>query len=452
MKHIGTKLFAGFLCMAAVTVGLLWLIQAGIMKDNYLKERVQAVDKAVQQAAQQAAPEFSLLEEQLNVRLLLLGSDGAVQYVSQGMPMKGMLLRVCQSMDRPEANGEVLVLDGTMGSTQYALLGRPLPSGGTLYAVFSLSDVQEASRILLRQLWIITAVLLAGSILLAMLFARAFSRPVRQITDAARALAAGKLDTQVAVRSRDEIGQLADALNELGGQLQKTENLRRELIANVSHELRSPLAVIQGYAETVRDVTWPNPEKRSEQLTIVAGEAARLSRVVADILDYSKLQAGVDTLSPIVFGLCPAMGQLAERYGLHASVRGLRIHLDCADLRTLFDRDKFERVMDNLMSNAMNHADPGSDVEIKAEQAGKGCRVSVTNRGDTIAPDELDSIWDRYYRAQSVGEGRRLGTGLGLAIVKSILQQHRSAFGVTSENRVTTFWFEVPVAGDELQV
>ena len=447
MKRMRTKLFLGFLCMAAVTVALLWLIQAGIMKDHYLKERVAAVDDAILQAAARQNLDAASLEEGLNIRLLLLDDSGAVRYISQGMPMRGMLQRLLQGADAPKPDGTLVELEGIMaGGVRHALLGRPMAGGGRLYAVFSLSDVQEASRILLEQLWVVTAVLLAASLLLALVLSRVFTRPVRQITGAARALAAGRLETKVDVRSRDEIGQLAEALNELAGQLQKTEALRRELIANVSHELRSPLAVIQGYAETVRDVTWPQQEKREEQLTIVADEAARLSGVVEDILDYSKLQAGVDSVSPTVFELSTVLNQMALRREIQARERGLGIRVDCPELAVRFDAGKFARVLDNLLSNAINHGAAGSEIVIDARPEGGAVRISVTNRGETIAPEELPYLWDRYYRARSVSEGRRLGTGLGLAIVKSILEQHGSAYGVSSEAGVTSFWFNVPVA------
>ncbi len=448
MRRMRTKLFLGFLCMAVVTIAVLWLIQAGIMKDNYLKERVSAVDEAIVAASVQASTDYAALEERLNVRLLLLDGRDEVRYISPGMPMKGMVLRLCQSGDAPQPNGEPQLLDNRMaGGVQYALLGRPLPGGGALYAVFSLSDVQEASRILLRQLWVVTAALLAASVLLALVLSRLFTRPLHQITGAARALAAGRLGANVEVRSRDEIGQLALALNELSAQLSKTEALRRELIANVSHELRSPLAVIQGYAETVRDVTWPHPEKRQEQLSIVASEAARLSRIVEDILDYSRLQAGVDTFSPEDLDLRPMLERMARKMEIQAADRNLSIRVDCLERRVRFDSGKLERVMDNLLGNAINHGTSGTEIVISAAEQGASVRIAVANSGDTIEPEELPHIWDRFYRAQRVSQGRRLGTGLGLAIVKSILEQHGSAYGVASREGRTTFWFDAPIAG-----
>ncbi len=444
MKHIASKLYAGFLCMAGVTIFLIWLLQAGIMKDNYLNARVATIDAALQQALGDFSLDYTELESQLNARLVMVDASGSVAYSSQNMPMKGMMMGMMMGMQ----GISTLPADGTvqtftsMGDISYAALGRTGANGSRLYAVFSLADVEKASQILRNQMWIITMVLFIAASVLAVLLSRLFSRPVRKITWVAKALAEGKYDITADVKSADEIGQLATSLNELGGQLQKTEALRRELIANVSHELRSPLAVIQGYAETVRDVTWPQEQKRQEQLTVVAEEAARLSRVVEDILDYSRLQAGVTTARFEDLALRPALEQIIRVHEMEAVPKSLKLSLHCEELSIRFDPGKLSQVMGNLIHNAINHADADTEIIIGAKSNGTTCRISVTNTGETIAPDELPHIWERYYRARIVGEGRRLGTGLGLAIVKTILDQHGSTYGVESAEHRTTFWFE----------
>jgi signal transduction histidine kinase len=269
-----------------------------------------------------------------------------------------------------------------------------------------------------------------------------FARPIKAVTNAARQLASGQLDVVLPVKTQDEIGDLTVALNNLSVELRNTENLRKELIANVSHELRAPLAVIQGYAELVRDVTWPSDEKRNQQLTFISEEATRLSRVVKDILDYSKLQAGVEHLKLTDLAICPSLDNIRQRLEIQAAHKNIQIRLDCPDLVIRFDPDKFEQVMNNLLNNAISHAAPDTTITIAAKPGKSGSRISVTNIGETIAEAEQSQIWDRYYRAEKVGESQRMGTGLGLAIVKSIFEYHHVAYGVVSENRETTFWFD----------
>lgn len=442
MKRIGTKLFIGFLCMAALTVGLLWLIQAVFMKDNYLHERIDAVNAAITAASQNKSIDYGSFEQNLNINLLAADSGGNVTYMSQGMPMRGMILRQLQYFNEKVSVEGVQYIQMGSNETRYALLRSSLSGGGNLYAVVSLVDVEEASRILLKQLWIITAALIAFSIILAVILAQKFSRPILQVTHAAHEMANGKLDISIPVRSQDEIGQLTTALNGLGSELRKTENLRRELIANVSHELRSPLSVIQGFAETVRDVTWPSEEKRTSQLTMIADEASRLNKIVNDILDYSRLQAGVDQISVTDFSVCSVLKEMADRFELEAGKRNLSINLNCPDVTIRFDQNKFIQILNNLVGNALNHAESGSTVHINVERNINKATVSVKNSGETIPSQQIRYIWDRYYRVEQISGNKPLGTGLGLSIVKSILKRHNVQYGVISENRETVFWFE----------
>lgn len=441
MKNIGTKLFVGFLCMAALTVGLLWLIQAVFMKDSYLNERIDAIDAAISDASKNETVDYQSLEQSLNISLLATDSDGTVIYMSQGMPMRGMMLRQIQSAAEANADKGVYYFQAGNHQTRYALLRSPLSGDGYLYAVVSLVDVEEASRIILKQLWIITTALVVFSIILAVILAKRFSRPIRQVTQAAYDMANGKLNITLPVRSHDEIGQLTLALNELGVELQKTEDLRRELIANVSHELRSPLSVIQGFAETVRDVTWPDEDKRASQLTAISDEASRLSKIVSDILDYSRLQSGIDPISVTDFPVQPVLKEIIGLSELEARKRSLVLALNCPDVTIRFDQNKFRQVLNNLISNALNHADSGSTVYIDVNSQGENAIISVKNSGAMIPAEQLQHVWDRYYRAESINN-KRLGTGLGLSIVKSILDGHQVRFGASSENKETMFWFE----------
>ncbi len=441
-RHLAGKLFIGFLGMAFLTVGVLWLIQAVIMKDNYLNERIRTITLALQNEAKQEAVDYEALEQSLNVSLIAVSSSGEVAYMSAGTPMRGMMLR---HLDLSLLHtGEVQYIRTQM-DTEYALTGVNL-ADGTLYAVFSLVDVDEASRILLGQLWIVTVVLFVCAVTFALILTRIFSRPITRVTQAARDMSQGRLDVSLPVRSQDEIGQLTAALNELGAELQKTEQLRRELIANVSHELRAPLTVIQGFAETVRDVTWPDDEKRTAQLTIVSDEAARLSRVVSDILNYSRLQAGVDPVSDSVFPVCPVLNDMIGRYQMDAGTKDVRLELDCPDISVRFDKEKFVQVAGNLLVNALNHAEPGTVVRIKADARGNHALVSVSNTGEMIPEEELAHIWERFYRSAQIGSPH-MGTGLGLSIVKSIMESHAVRFGVSSRNRETVFWFETMPLG-----
>ncbi len=440
MKHIVTKLMLAFLGMAVLTIGLIWLVQAVFLNDSYLNERVASIERAI--AAAKIAPEtdYAALESSSNVSLLAVDANGSVVYQSDGLPMRGQIVRRIPELTSA-AGGDVEYLQTETDDARYALLSRAVP-GGYLLIVFSLVDVHEASRVLLQQLWVLSAVLLCAALLLSALLSRLFSRPILRVTEAARELAAGHYDVSVPVTTKDEIGQLTGALNELGVELGKTEELRRELIANVSHELRAPLTIIRGYAETVRDVTWPNEQKRTEQLNAICEESARLGALVSDILDYSKLQSGAEVMHPESFSGEDALGELVQRFALAAGKRDVALELSCPGGQIRFDRGQFTQVMNNLLDNAVHHAKSRSRIRVSCEARGNCIRISVENQGEPIPAEELPKIWDRYHRAPQHGEAGGLGTGLGLAIVKSILERHGVAYGAESDETRTVFWFD----------
>ncbi|MGI6299095.1 MAG: sensor histidine kinase [Saccharofermentanales bacterium] len=451
MKHIGTKLFIGFFSMAMLTVLILWIVQAGLMGDSNLKGKVNAVSSSLQQSTAADSTAYSVLAEELNVSLIAIDKNSRMIFRSPGLPMMGMMGRNFLALNPSQADGTVHYLTAA-GKSRYAMIGYPQGDDRFLFAVFSLADLDEAARILRQQLWIITLILVMTAGLLALLLSRTLAKPIQAVTGAARDLAAGKFETRLPVKTRDEIGQLTTALNDLGVELGRTEKLRQELIANVSHELRAPLSVIKGYAETVRDVTWPDEQKRTAQLDVIVKESTRLSRVVKDILDYSRLRAGVEKLNLVEFPVRQVLEQLQHQYELEAARRGLTIKVKSPEQNIVFDPDRFAQVIHNLLGNAINHAYPDTEIEIAVIDVGKKSRVEVTNRGKPIQPDEIERIWERFYRSGRSDSVPSLGTGLGLAIARSIFEQHAVRYGVISETERTTFWFEtltiIPESGE----
>ncbi len=440
MKHLVSKLMIGFLSMVLLAVALVWLIQAVFLSDSYLNQRVATIEATLAEVDAFASTDFAALESSLSISLLAVDEDGATVYQSDTLPMRGLILKKIPEMIESVDDG-LQYLQTESPETRYALVSLRV-NDGYLFAVFSMIDVTEASRVLLQQLWIITAVLIAAALLLSIFLSRLFSRPILRVTKAAHEMAAGNYNIVLPVTTKDEIGELTNTLNELGVELGKAENLRKELIANVSHELRAPLAIIQGFAETVRDITWPDEKKRTEQLTMIAEEATRLSGMVTDILDYSKLESGTEGIMLSEFESGQALNELVDRFEIEAGKKDVALELNCLDCRIRFDRGKFIQVMNNLLINAVQHAQSRSVVRVRCEEVDQALRITVENAGKPIPPEEIGKIWDRYHRAPQSGRAGSLGTGLGLAIVKSILTQHGVQYGVSSDKTKTAFWLE----------
>lgn len=444
MKHIFSKLMLAFLGMAALAIGLIWLVQALLLGDSYLKGRIASIDASMDRIEISEGTDYAELEESLNISLLSLSPEGSILYQSDGLPMRGQIVRRIPELIAA-AGSEAEYLQTEYGVSRYALLSRAVP-GGFLLIVFSLVDVNEASRVLLQQLWILSTVLLSMAFLLSLALSRLFSKPILRVTAAAKQLASGDYHVFVPAQTKDEIGELTNALNELCAELSKAENLRRELIANVSHELRVPLTIIQGFAETVRDITWPDEEKRNAQLTMIAEEATRLSGMVNDILNYSKLTSGTETILLSCFDGATLLSDVIGHFEMEAGKKDVAIELHYRAGDISFDRNMLIQVLNNLIANAVQHANRRTVVSVQCEVRGSTARISVENKGVPIPESELKHIWDRYHRVPQTGAAGNLGTGLGLAIVKSILEQHGVDYGVKSDSSRTVFWFDtVPV-------
>ena len=277
----------------------------------------------------------------------------------------------------------------------------------------------------------------------AWLFSRWFTRPLTQLSRAAREMAGGNYDVRVEpTRSSEELLQLSEDFNHMASEVKKAAQLQRDLLANVSHDLRTPLTLIKGYAETVRDITGENPDRRTEQLNIIVDETDRLSGLVNSVMELSKVSSGVEKPQMVLFDMAQLCEEVAERYEAVCAQNGYTLKLE-ADAPCLVGADPamMERVLHNLLGNAMHHiGEDGVFVLRCIPRAEGGARIEVEDHGEGIAAADLPYIFDRYYRSRS--DAGKVGTGLGLSITKAIFQSHGCRFGVNSTPGAgTTFWF-----------
>lgn len=220
------------------------------------------------------------------------------------------------------------------------------------------------------------------------------------------------------------------------------DDLRKEVIANVSHELRSPLALIGGYAEMVRDIHWKDQEKREEDLNLIIRESHRMSEMVSDILDYSQLQAGYLQLRRDWYNLAEIVESEVLLCEQSAAEHGITLRLEAQEkeIAAYVDALKISQVVRNLLYNALNHTKDGLEITVEIEKKDGKSTVLVKNPGEAIPEEDRELIWERYQRSQHQG-GRHEGTGLGLSIVSTILQAHGMEYGVDCRDGLNIFWF-----------
>lgn len=298
-----------------------------------------------------------------------------------------------------------------------------------------------------KQFGWIMCILIMGALVTALLLSRLICIPMQNMSRAAKQLAKGDYGTRFAGGGYREAEELAEALNYAAIELQKNDNLQKELVANISHDLRTPLTMIKGYSEVMRDIPGENTP---ENVQVIIDETQRLTELVNDVLDLSKIKAGTRKIEREVFNLTETVGEMLTRYEKFTEQQNYVISFE-ADEKACIDADRtmILQVVYNLVNNALNYTGDDKKVVIRQTVTNNRVRISVTDTGVGIAEEDLPYIWDRYYKVDKVHKRAVVGTGLGLSIVKGILEFHGAAYGVEStEGEGSTFWFELDAIYD----
>ena len=310
-----------------------------------------------------------------------------------------------------------------------------------------LTPVKNMTDSLRIQLLVLSVVMLILSTIMSLIYSRQLSKPIIEMNNEADKLARGNFDVHFEQSSGSrELDELGEKLNYAASELSKVDNLRSELIANVSHDLRTPLTLITGYSEMMRDLPGENTV---ENLNVIIDESKRLSQIVTDVLDISKYQSGSAELKLERFNLTKEILSIKERISAFTSSNGYSINFNYSDeAYVTADRGAISRVIYNLISNAINYTDTDSKViDIVQTVSGKTVKIDIIDHGKGISQEDLPHVFDRYYRSSDTHVRGVLGTGLGLSIVKSILNAHGAGFGVySSPGKGSDFWFSLDVS------
>lgn len=469
MKSIRAKLWGGMMILVVVIIVLLWLFQIVFLDKFYTVLEIGGVRKSaksivteIQKLADvnQINNEESILvnienyvyEKQLSVEIIDCDYDVIYQRTSgSNMNMPGVMQDAFLKVTQNAIRGEESRQEATHPKFGYKfmIIGIPIMNenivNGVMIVTMPMASIDETVDILKGQLIIITCVLLIVSLIISYKLSNKFANPISKISRQADSYAKGEYHTRINQISDDEIGKLAERMNDMGEALMRNDVLQKELIANVSHELRTPLTLIRGYAETLRDVTGENPEKRDKQLGVIIEESQRLGDIVEDFLNLSRLQAGAVTLAIQKISLKEMLTSMKEHFEL--GEKGMTLELVGVlelEENLLGDKNKIQQVFYNLIGNAFRHSRANQAVVVVAIPDAKTVRIEVRDRGEGIAEEDIAHVFERYYKGKRSDGKKDDGTGLGLAIVKSILDMHQVPYGVESKiGEGTVFWFEL---------
>ena len=313
------------------------------------------------------------------------------------------------------------------------------------YAISPLFPMDSTIAILKKQLLWVTGLSLILAALLALYLSSRISTPIRNITRNANRLAQGEYGIIFQGGQYTEANELADTLTRASIELEKSTSLQKDLIANVSHDLKTPLTMVKSYAEMIRDLSGDNPEKREKHLAVIIEEADRLNTLVSDLLTLSRMQSGSIVLNIKEFRLNDEVESVYMYYKLLMEEEGYNISFTCPDDLTIKgDPERLKQVFANLINNALKFCGDDKTVIVTVERKGKYALCQIKDNGVGIAPEDLPHIWERYYKSSSNMVRSTTGSGLGLSIVKEKLSLHKARYGVNSTvGKVTTFWFEL---------
>ena len=349
-----------------------------------------------------------------------------------------------QAANSLEQSGKNTYVHYSDDGEELVMVSRIYASDGIFYFLTRspLVPVKATSDIIKRNFLWVLLISFAFACIVAFILAQHISKPVRALSKGAKAVASGDLAYRVPeMKNNSEMANLIRDFNGMITELSKVDALRKDLVANVSHELRTPLTMIKGYAETVRDLTGDNPEKRNKQLDIIVEESDRLTELITDLLDLSRMQNGQVEFETEQFNFSETVKNIAERYACFRD-RGYRIDVTVADnVFVSGDENRLEQVVYNLMDNAINHSGEAQHVAVILT-GGEKPRFSVINSGSAISKEDIRYIWDRFYHVDKSGKRRVTGTGIGLSLVREILMHHKYLYGVNSMQGRTEFWFE----------
>lgn len=422
------RIFALLLAFTGLLLVLLWTFQTVFLSDMYKFVRRREMDQAI-----------SLVEENLNnpnyVNILYdLESNKEIyvrptdefQIPGHGMHMRGHMYQENMTETITEVRDFILA-DGSVLSL-------------TFYAV--ISPVEATVSTLKIQVLIISGIMLAISIVIGIITSRWIAEPIEEINKTAKMLTVGDYDLEFKGEGYREIEELSTTLNIASEELSKVEEIRRELMANISHDLRTPLALIYSYAEMMNDF----PEEVTEEQTkVIMDETKRLTSLVNDILDISKLEAGTMSLNKKRFNLTQSIEEVVIRMGELVKEEGFNINFDYKEeVQVDGDEVKIIQAFYNLLLNAITHSEGEKKIDIKQTVQKDRVKLEVIDYGEGISKVDLPNIWQRYYKIDKSHNRPVIGSGLGLSIVREIIDLHGGDYGVESEeDQGSVFWFSL---------
>lgn len=486
MKHsFRRQLTTIFTAVMAGTLLLIFFSGAVFLERYYIADKKKQVMEAYEKfntAAREGTMDTESFQESLqsfsvtdNISIFVMSTDGRIRLYStrnseqlkfqlwdyilgrESVEMNRILEEspnyvLRQSLD-PLRGLESLEMIGTLDSGDYFIMKTPLES------------IRDSVMISHRFYAMIGIAVIMISAVIIYLFSRKVTKPVMELADISKRMTDLDFDAKFESKGENEIDLLGEHMNQLSQKLENTiselktannelrrdieqkekiDEMRKEFLANVSHELKTPLALIQGYAEGIKDGISDDPESREYYLEVIMDEAGKMNNMVKKLLTLNEVEFGQDTISLERFNVAELIEGVAHSYALFIEQKKGKLRLNIQNpLYVWSDELKIEEVLTNYISNACNHLEGERIIEIKAESIKDKVRISVFNTGKQIPEEDLERIWEKFYKVDKAHTREYGGSGIGLSIVKAIMESIDGIYGVENYNNGVEFWIEL---------
>ena len=436
-----------------IILGFLWLFQVVFLNQYYEYYKSKSLTKAAVEVnysyensgyedLNDIAHDYGVCIEIIKNRNTVYSSD----LYNKGCSINNSSYVYMNEFINSNLKTKTYVITNTRYGNKTLIYATSSDNGVYTFVSASLEPLDATTTILKSQFVTVSFIVLVLSFLIAYYISRRISKPIVKITEQARKMGQGdytvKFDEDSSI---EEVNELARTMNHTSSELGKIEELRTDLLANVSHDLKTPLTMIKAYAEMVRDLTYNDKEKREANLNVIIEESDRLNILVNDILTLSKLQTTETPLDITEFDLNELIITILNRYDILKNEDYIFIYDNKGPIMINADKKRLEQVIYNLINNAINYTGDDKKVEIKVTNNKTNYLVEIIDTGKGIDDKDLPFIWDKYYHSNKKHKRNVIGTGVGLSIVKNILNTHNYKYGVKSIiNKGSNFYFEIP--------
>ncbi|MCK4294676.1 MAG: HAMP domain-containing protein [Planctomycetes bacterium] len=458
-KRIIWKFFGAFVFLTLIAVFVLNFFVSLKLRDHFeqkitreLRSNATLVgdilkDDLTEARNQDIQDKVNTLANKLDLRITVISEQGAVLADSEKAPasMENHAERLEVARALKNGFGQSTRFSDTLNYNMKYVAVRIDDVNDILGVVrfaLPLSEVQLQIQVIHRVVLFGAITTLIIALTIAYFVSKTITSPIRQMQQTAQRIAKGDFSGRVRIKSKDELGQLAKALNAMADELQqKIENLKRmdtirtDFVANVSHELKTPLTLIKGYIETLEDRAIDNKEKTQKFVSIIKDHANRLENIINDLLSLSELELSKDSLAKTTFDLKALIDEVALGFGhaLDTKNQTLTVSAQGNDFKVTADADKIEQVFVNLIDNAIKYTKHPGRIDISIRQDAQDLTVIVQDNGIGIAPEHLNRVFERFYRVDKARSRQLGGTGLGLGIAKHIVLAHNGKISIQSE-------------------